>query len=161
MNYPPEENYDHLIPVVEAEFNPMLDFLFLDYSPEGMKQYRSVTQEVVDRWYEGKLEANEASVNLRFDWELNAEEFDFQRGKDVGVMVCTQDMADLLRNGNFNHSQDALLKAFNGERFRDENVVEFKTISAKLYREYKPVKENWPTPTWEYTLFVRPYVKFG
>lgn len=118
---------------------------------EGAYQSRGEQRK---RWYAGKLEKNEASVNLRFDFEAN-NEWSIEQRNESFLSSLKTDLEDLIVNGDVTQSDDALLKAFSGEKVRGQKAVGFVVLGAHLEKEYKEKKM-----TTEYTLFLRPYVRF-
>lgn len=124
------------------------------YSHEGAYAYKG---EIRDRWYKGELDyPNEDSKNLRLDWELA----DAAQGKtqDVARLILDNlklDLEDLIENGDIDQTSGPLLKTWNGSKKRGQELVEFVVLHAHLEKEYKKNKKST-----EYTLFIRPYLKW-
>lgn len=117
------------------------------YGHEGAYQYSGAER---DRWYTGKLGPDEDSKNLRFDFETTSPD-------DAGSFIknVKLDLEDLIENGDTEDTQDALMKVWDGAKKRGKQAVDFKILAAYLDIEYKEKKQ-----TTEYTLFLRPYVKW-
>jgi hypothetical protein len=147
--------------LVDKAFEPMIKFL--TENPEGT-QYQGVPQELRDRWYEGKLTDNETSINLRLDWAIAVDALQNHELGGINELMFDQakfDVLDLLENGEAINGTDALLKALNGARVRGQEVEDYQIISAVMYTELKGVSEEKPEgDVREYTLFIRPYVKW-
>jgi hypothetical protein len=150
-----------VLEIINKAYEPMINFLT---SHEEGERYEGVPQELRDRWYNGKLNMNETSVNLRMDWAIAVDALQDAELGGINNLMFSQskmDMIDVLVNGDANNGSDALLKAFNGLIIRQQDIEDFQIISAVMYSELKGVSEEKPEgDVREYTLFIRPYVKW-
>jgi len=136
---------------VDAILDPMIETVF----NTQQKEYSDVDPALRDRWYYGKLDSTETSVNLRFDFEIPDDDpYDLIKVLTNGFK---KDFIDLLVNGDVEQSVDVLLKAFDGAKKRGHDPKEIKIIGASLYTEKRKRNDVWNT---EYTLYVRPYIKW-
>jgi hypothetical protein len=150
-----------VLEIINRAFNPMIKFLLAN--DEGI-HYQGVSQELRDRWYHGGLDRNETSVNLRLDWAISVDALDDGILGGVNNLMFNQakmDLTDLLVNGDIDDSNDALLKSFNGILKRNQDIEDLQIISAVMYSELRGVSEEKPRgDVREYTLYIRPYVKW-
>lgn len=113
-----------------------------------------------ERYNTGNLTKDETSVNLRLDFELSEEVvedpgFNAKARNEALIGIARNDLEDLIINGDVNKSADPLLKCINGEKVRGKSAVEIEILAASLLTEHKPRKNSY-----EYTLFLRPFVRF-
>lgn len=138
-----------LIDTVNAEIRKMTEFL-ID-NPDGT-QYKDEDEELYTRWYEGKLNDGEASLNLRMDIELNED----YPTVEILVQHMSIELLDLLENGDSQgHEKDAFLKGMDGTKKHGKEPVDYKIVSGMVYKEYKKSRK-----TYEYTVFLRTYIKW-
>ena len=148
-----------LVTLLTDALSPVLDLLL--EQPYGT-HYTNAT-DARKRWYAGELTENESSTQLRLDWELSDEAFkDAGDGiKEIMLKQIQFDLEDLIENGDSGNSADALLKAIDGSKKRGQEPVEIQILGAILYKEVKKKQYRDTTGiSHEYTLFLRPYIRW-
>jgi len=148
-----------LVTLLTDALSPVLDFLL--EQPYGT-QYANQTEEY-KRWKSGELLKDESSTQVRMDWELSDEAFK-EVDSNVKQLMINQikfDLEDLIENGDRHNAADALLKAIDGSKKRGQEPVEIQILGAILYKEVKKKQYRDTTGiSHEYTLFLRPYIRW-
>lgn len=139
---------------LEEVMLPVRDMIENDkFGHEGRYEY---TGDERQRWRTDKLTKDETSINLRFDWALNSDvTSSSDEIADLMVSAFSMDLKDLIVNGDVSATSDVLLKMFSGEKVRGQKAVDVKILAAQLERMHSKTRK-----CFEYTLFIRPYIRW-
>lgn len=124
-------------------------------------QYRDSTMDDKrSRVYNG-IDKNADTCNVRLDWQV-AEGLPDEEGaedalKQLMVAQAKFDIEDLLENGDRQaYVHDAILKALDGTRKRDKELVNVEFLGYSLYRQHLKKSKRY-----EYTLYLALYAQWA
>ena len=141
--------------LVEASLEPVREYLSGD-------NFCEVVGNDVKRVQPYRAASREAGIRMRLDYELSPAEIDnfenLEKRDHVAHLIITQlagDLADVLEHGDM-HSDDYLLKAFDGSIKRKQEPAQIDFDYVQAYQEKKPRKG-----TYEITIFLTVHIDWS